>query len=169
MCRKWSKVNAHKTPPDFHLQWNVFLKIKHLHWYFYCFIWDDMSKNRASCFITGSKHLEKDESVQPLASCFYPFLRVWTRDDARIHRSSHITWKGINVKLYLSGKLPTYPSPKLIFCPKWEVSVYVELGKGRVGSSQKRTMLPKLIKYLRGKSMGRTRWIIVVSQLRYVV
>ena len=45
---------------------------------FYCFTWDDMSKNRTSCFITGSKHLEKDESAQPLASCSYLFLSVWT-------------------------------------------------------------------------------------------
>ena len=36
--------------------------------------------------------------------------------------------------LYVSGKLPTYPSPKPIFCPKWEVSVNVELGKGLVVS-----------------------------------
>ena len=26
--------------------------------------------------------------------------------------------------------LPTYPSPKLTFCPKWEVSVDVGLGVG---------------------------------------
>ena len=36
--------------------------------------------------------------------------------------------------LYVSGKLPTYPCPKPIFCPKWEVSVNVELGKGLVVS-----------------------------------
>ena len=29
--------------------------------------------------------------------------------------------------IYVSGKLPTYPSPKPSFCPKWEVSVYVSL------------------------------------------
>ena len=28
------------------------------------------------------------------------------------------------------GKLPTYPSPKPSFCPKWEVSVNVNLGEG---------------------------------------
>ena len=32
------------------------------------------------------------------------------------------------------GKLPTYPSPKPTFCPKWEVSVNVGLGEGKVGS-----------------------------------
>ena len=30
----------------------------------------------------------------------------------------------------VSGKLPTYHSPNPIFCPKWEVSVNVDLGKG---------------------------------------
>ena len=32
--------------------------------------------------------------------------------------------------LYVSGKVPTYPSPKPTFCPKWEVSVNVGLGEG---------------------------------------
>ena len=36
--------------------------------------------------------------------------------------------------LYVSGKLPTYPSPKPTFCPKWELSVIVGLGEGLVGS-----------------------------------
>ena len=30
----------------------------------------------------------------------------------------------------VSGKLPTYPSPKPTFWPKWEVSVYVGLWEG---------------------------------------
>ena len=32
------------------------------------------------------------------------------------------------------GKQRTYLSPKPTFCPKWEVSVNVGLGKGKVGS-----------------------------------
>ena len=33
--------------------------------------------------------------------------------------------------LYVSGlQMPTYPSPKPTFCPKWEASVYVGLRKG---------------------------------------
>ena len=32
--------------------------------------------------------------------------------------------------LYVSGKLPTYPSLKPTFCPKREVSVNVGLGEG---------------------------------------
>ena len=35
-----------------------------------------MSKTRASCFVTGSKHRETDESTQPGASCFHLFLGV---------------------------------------------------------------------------------------------
>ena len=32
--------------------------------------------------------------------------------------------------LYVSGKLPTNPSPKPTFCSKWEVIVNVGLGEG---------------------------------------
>ena len=35
--------------------------------------------------------------------------------------------------LCVSGKLPTYPSLKPTFCPKWEVSVNVGLGEGWKG------------------------------------
>ena len=31
-------------------------------------------------------------------------------------------------------KLPTHPSPKPKFCPKWEVSISLGLGEGKVGS-----------------------------------
>ena len=48
------------------------------------------------------------------------------------------TWRGLplngNVhhtdQFRFAGKLPTYPSPKPSFCPKWEVSVNVSLGEG---------------------------------------
>ena len=43
------------------------------------------------------------------------------------HLSAPISTKRI---LYISGKLPTYPSPKPTFCPKWEVSINVGLGEG---------------------------------------
>ena len=33
-------------------------------------------------------------------------------------------------QFYVSGKLPTYPSPKPSFCSKWEVSVNVSWGEG---------------------------------------
>ena len=36
--------------------------------------------------------------------------------------------------LYVSGKLPTNPSPKLTFCPKREVSLSAGLGEGQVSS-----------------------------------
>ena len=38
--------------------------------------------------------------------------------------------------LYVSAKLPTYPSPRPTFCPKGDVSVNVGLGEGYVGSFQ---------------------------------
>ena len=41
-----------------------------------------MSKTRASCFITGSKHRETDESTKPQTSCFHLFLGVWNHDEA---------------------------------------------------------------------------------------
>ena len=37
-------------------------------------------------------------------------------------------------QLRFSEKLPTYPSPKPSFCPKWGVIVNVSLGVGEVGS-----------------------------------
>ena len=43
-------------------------------------------------------------------------------------------FKQTSWSLYVSGKLPSYPSPKLTFCPKWEVSANVDLGRGRWGS-----------------------------------
>ena len=42
--------------------------------------------------------------------------------------------KGKRLYTGLSGKLPTYPSPKTTFCPKWEESINVGLGDGWVGS-----------------------------------
>ena len=45
--------------------------------------------------------------------------------------------------LYVSGKLPAYPSPKPTFCPKWEVIVNVGLGEGRVGSFPETYYNPK--------------------------
>ena len=34
------------------------------------------------------------------------------------------------ISLYISGKLPTYLSPKLTFCPKWEVMLIRGRGEG---------------------------------------
>ena len=49
------------------------------------------------------------------------------------------------ISLYISGKLPTYLSPKLTFCPKWEVML-ISGGEGAV--SLKRLMI--LIFYWQG-------------------
>ena len=40
--------------------------------------------------------------------------------------------------IYVSEKLPTYPSPKPTFYPKWEVSINVALGEELVGSFPER-------------------------------
>ena len=41
----------------------------------------------------------------------------------------------VKLDQYVSGKLPTYPSPKFAsVCPKWEVSDNVDLGEGWVVS-----------------------------------
>ena len=45
-----------------------------------------------------------------------------------------IFWAAEFGSLYVSGKLATYPSPKPLFYPKWEASVNVGLGEGKVGS-----------------------------------
>ena len=41
-----------------------------------------------------------------------------------------ITFTGKVIMDQVSGKLPTYPSPKPSFCPKWEESVNVGSGEG---------------------------------------
>ena len=50
-------------------------------YFFYCFVWEVISKTRASGFIRGSKHLEtiKALGLRPRAqlSCFHLFLGVW--------------------------------------------------------------------------------------------
>ena len=57
------------------------------------FIWEEMSKTRASCFITGSKHRETDESTRPAALCFHLFLGVWNPWWSTRPRFWHITWR----------------------------------------------------------------------------
>ena len=50
---------------------------------------------------------------------FCSILSLATSGSERVYRS-----------LYVSGKLPTYSSPKPAFCPKREASVNVDLGAG---------------------------------------
>ena len=47
----------------------------------------------------------------------------------------------------VSGKLPTFPSPKPSFFPKWEVSVIVSLGAGFLGSFSETLIDPKVLSY----------------------
>ena len=60
-------------------------------------------------------------SSHPGQSCL---VRIWSSHSSTLFFLDHD----------VSGKLPTYPSPKPTFCPKWEVSAYVGLGEGWVGS-----------------------------------
>ena len=47
--------------------------------------------------------------------------------------------------IYVSGKLPTYPSPKPTLCFKWEVIVNVGLGEEQVGSFPEKYDDPQLL------------------------
>ena len=57
-------------------------------------------------------------SSHPCQSCL---VRIWSSHSSTLFFLDHD----------VSGKLPTYPSPKRTFCPKWEVSAYVGLGEHR--------------------------------------
>ena len=52
--------------------------------------------------------------------------------------------------LYVSGKLTTYPSPKPTFCLKWELSINVDLSKGRWAVSQKQKLIRCFLVLLMG-------------------
>jgi len=52
-----------------------------------------------------------------------PILAVW-------YNSIFSILTRLNGSLYVSGELPTCPSPRPTFCPKWEVRFNVDLGEG---------------------------------------
>ena len=52
-----------------------------------------------------------------------------------------------NGSLYISGKLPTYPSPKPTFCTRCEVSFDVGLGEGEVGNFPEMYNDPQRLNY----------------------
>ena len=86
---------------------------------------------------------------------------IFWGDGASVHRLTHGSEKRDDplrstpiwnpgqccISLYISGKLPTYLSPKLTFCPKWEVML-IRGGGGRGLVSLKRLMI--LIFYWKG-------------------
>ena len=69
------------------------------------------------------------------------FLKI-TNDDEKGDKDTR--WPAVKLKhsqsrkfygsITVSGKLPTYPSPKPTFCPKWEESANAGLREGWVGS-----------------------------------
>ena len=46
--------------------------------------------------------------------------------------------------MYVSGKLPTYPSPNPTFCPTVRIRVNVRFAEGRWAVSQKHTLIQKI-------------------------
>ena len=96
-------------------------------------------------------NLHFSTSVLPFQHIFVSFvtiLTVYTSLSRHVHLSPRNHWFSCEMmatehvhnwqptylqqtgSLHVSGKLPTYPSPKPTFCPKWEVSVNVGLGEG---------------------------------------
>ena len=53
-----------------------------------------------------------------------------TKYDITTENTKHTECRRIIGSLNVSGKLPTFPSPKPKFCLKWEVSVNAGLGEG---------------------------------------
>ena len=60
--------------------------------------------------------------------------------------------------MYVSGKLPTYPSPNLTFCPKRELSVNVRFGEGKVGSFPETYTDPNCFLMLSRMSVSGVSW-----------
>ena len=62
------------------------------------------------------------------------FKSYWPGKKISSSRSTRLDFfqalHNVHGSLYVSRKLPTYPFPRPTFCPKWEVSVNVGLGKG---------------------------------------
>ena len=65
-----------------------------------------------------------------------PAMTTWVANQDSVHFAHSRRKKGGSQPYdkHVSGNLRTYPSPKPTFCPKWEVSFNVDLGKGWLGS-----------------------------------
>ena len=55
---------------------------------------------------------------------------------------------------YVSVKLPTYPSPKPTSCSKWELTVNVVLGEGKVGGSSTGVYINGMADTHRGQNLS---------------
>lgn len=104
-----------------------------------CFSWDQtlafafllyhlrrLVKNWTSYFITGSKHLETNESSRPIASCFHLSLGVWNPWWSTCPRSWHTTSN--TVWLQTSQRFSFFFSFHfLFFLDRWQVKVHVSV------------------------------------------
>ena len=73
--------------------------------------------------VLGRKDVAKLEELQ----CHYlVFMLITSFHDPSEWENFH----GSGGSMYVSGKLPTFPSPNLTFCPEQEVSANVRFGEG---------------------------------------
>ena len=83
-------------------------------------------KTRAPCFITGSKHLETNESSRPMASCFHLSLGVWNPWWSTCPRSWHISsstlWLQTSQRFFFSFLFFFY-----FFLDRWQVKVSISI------------------------------------------
>ena len=99
------------------------------------------TKNQKRLSLLGTKLFFKQILslfTDPLFSLYRCRARTWKYKLGGIYwLQAARGWGGGNenvcARAFL-GKLPTYPSPKTTFCPKWEESIIVGLGEGWVGS-----------------------------------
>ena len=73
--------------------------------------------------------MRRGVGVSALPVCFWvrcDILLLFLASTYFFSGCKHVCFESIQV----SGKLPTYPSPKPSFCPKREVSVNANLGEG---------------------------------------
>ena len=75
--------------------------------------------------------------IEVIAIARWKESQLWHIDaDSRIPTSRALIFSNL-------GKLPTYPSPNLTFCPKKKFIVNIRLGEGKVGSFPITTIDPQ--------------------------
>ena len=90
-------------------------------------LWSRSGRRDEECLVKGHRAEMGSEGSQFFLKRFSFFTQPKTSSFFRTPRPRITLFWG---SLCLSGKLPTYPSPKPTFSPKREVSVNVGLGEG---------------------------------------